>query len=94
MPSPGRQVSEMVGHADGAADEEGAGARHPADLPEGYHAPAGGQVWHDQLRESDRLPAGRGVIGLRQVDEMALRPGRGSRSESGRPRAWGCGARG
>jgi len=22
------------------------------------------------------LPAGRGVIGLRQVDEMALRPGR------------------
>ena len=53
-----------------------AGARHLVDLPEGYHAPAGGQARHDQVRIGDRLPSGRRVIGLRQVDEMVLRLGR------------------
>jgi len=78
MPSPGGQVSEMVGHADRCPQSGGvlAGARHLVDLPEGYHAPAGGQAWHDQVRIGDRLPSGRRVIGLRQVDEMVLRLGR------------------
>ncbi len=48
----------------------------------GYHAPAGGQAWHNQVQNGDELPSGRSVIGLRQVDEMALGPPFG-RSESG-----------
>ncbi|MCA1704738.1 MAG: hypothetical protein LC808_16330 [Actinobacteria bacterium] len=55
---------------------ERAGTRHLVDLPEGYHAPAGGQAWHDHGRTGDELPSGRRVIGLCQVDEMALWPGR------------------
>ena len=64
-------------HADRCPQSGGvlAGARHLVDLPEGYHAPAGGQAWHDQVRIGDRLPSGRRVIGLRQVDEMVLRLG-------------------
>ena len=77
MPSPGGQVSEMVGRADRCQQwGELAGARHLVDLPEGYHAPAGGQAWHDQVGIGDRLPSGRRVIGLRQVDEIVLRLGR------------------
>jgi len=44
--------------------------------PRGYHAPAGGQAWHDSIPDGGRSPSGRRVIGLRQVDEMTLRPGR------------------
>ena len=62
---------------------ERAGTRHLVDLPEGgYHAPAGGQAWHNQVQNGDELPSDRSVIGLRQVDEMALGPPFG-RSESG-----------
>ncbi|MCA1602851.1 MAG: hypothetical protein LC776_14875 [Acidobacteria bacterium] len=50
------------------------GTRHLVDLPRGYHAPAGGQAWHDHVQAGDELPSGRRVIELRQVDEMALRP--------------------
>ncbi|MCA1601905.1 MAG: hypothetical protein LC776_09780 [Acidobacteria bacterium] len=51
---------------------ERAGTRHLVDLPRGYHAPTGGQAWHDHVRTGDELPSGRRVIGLCQVDEMAL----------------------
>ena len=57
---------------------ERAGTRHLVDLPEGYHAPAGGQAWHNQVQNGDELPSGRSVIGLRQVDEMAAGSGSGS----------------
>ena len=56
-----------------AVGGELSGACHLVDLPEGYHAPTGGQAWHDQSGLGNRLPSGRRVIGLRQVDEMALR---------------------
>ena len=77
MSSPGGQVSEMVGRA-GRCQQSGgvSGACHLVDLPEGYHAPSGGQAWHDQPGLVTGCPSGRRVIGLRQVDEMALRPGR------------------
>ena len=53
-------------------------------FPEGYHAPAGGQAGHHQVQNRGKLPSDRRVIGLRQVDEMALRgPGRLVRANSG-----------
>jgi len=55
---------------------ERAGTRHLIDLPTGYHALAGGQAWRDHVRTDDGLPSGQRVIGLCQVDEMALWPGR------------------
>jgi len=60
----------------GASSEGGerAGTRHLVDLPKGYHAAAGGHAWHEQVPSSGRLPSGRRVIGLHQVDEMALGP--------------------
>ena len=67
----------MVGHADRWRERgEHAGTRHLVDLPRGYHALAGGQAWRDHVRTDDGLPSGQRVIGLRQVDEMALGPGR------------------
>jgi len=67
----------MVSHADQVrASGERAGTRHLVDLPRGYHVPAGGQAWRDHVWTGDELPSGRHVIGLCQVDEMALRPGR------------------
>jgi len=55
---------------------EHAGTRHLINLPRGYHALAGGQAWRDHVQTGDELPSGQRVIGLRQVDEMALGPSR------------------
>ena len=60
-----------------------AGARHLVDLPEGAITPsAGGKLTEARGGKVDTLPPADGVIGLRQVDEMALRPRR-ERSISG-----------
>ena len=83
-PSPGGQVSEMDRRAAGQQDSGGAaGARHLVDLPEGAITPsAGGKLTEARGGKVDTLPPADGVIGLRQVDEMALRPRR-ERSISG-----------
>ena len=52
---------------------ESAGARHLLDLPEGYHAAARGQAWVGDRQYRRGVPPSGGVIGLRQVEEMALR---------------------
>jgi hypothetical protein len=62
---PVRESGERVGYAPPHRPPEG-----------GYHALAGGQAWHDHVRTGAELPSGQRVIGLRQVDEMALGPGR------------------
>jgi len=68
---------------------ERAGTRRLVNLPRGYHAPAGGQGWHDHVRTGDELPSGRRVIGPCQVDEMTLWPGRlvGANPEPSHPPA-------
>jgi hypothetical protein len=45
-----------------AVGGELSGACHLVDLPEGYHAPTGGQAWHDQSGLGNRLPSGRRVM--------------------------------
>ena len=74
----------MDRRAAGQQDSGGAaGARHLVDLPEGAITPsAGGKLTEARGGKVDTLPPADGVIGLRQVDEMALRPRR-ERSISG-----------
>ena len=72
MSSPDRQVSEMVETAGTLRFVSGPNARHPLDLPEGYHTEPRG-VAHDPLASVKReghTPR-TCVIGRRQVEEMA-----------------------
>ncbi len=55
---------------------ERAGTRHLIDLPEGLSRAGRRASWRDHVRTDDGLPSGQRVIGLCQVDEMALWPGR------------------
>lgn len=49
MPSPGGQVSGMVPAVQVVRGEvDGWRARHPVDLPEGYHTARRAQAWHDR----------------------------------------------
>ena len=49
------------------------GACHPDDLPEGYHTPARGQSFARSAGGGvEGCPWGDRVVGLRQVDGMAL----------------------
>ena len=52
---------------------------------EGYHAVGRGQARRGTRRKSGTLPPADGVIGLRQVDEMALRPDEGGAFPSAPP---------
>ena len=55
-----------------------AGARHPVDLPEGYHTPARGQSFTTPAAGCvEGWPPGRRAVGLRQVDGMPREPGSG-----------------
>jgi hypothetical protein len=53
------------------------GARHLVNLPEGLSRHHRGQAWAAMYRSGTHVAAGDGAIGLRQVDEMALRLPRG-----------------
>ena len=75
MPSPGGQVSEMVPHSvRPPVGERGRQVRAISSTSQRAITPAPedkpGQVSASIVR---MLPSGAGVIGLRQVDEMALR---------------------
>ena len=75
MPSPGGQVSEMVGHGV-CPPSRGRGRRVRAISSTSQRAitPApGGKPGQARAGIVRMLPPGAGVIGLRQVDEMALR---------------------
>jgi hypothetical protein len=45
---------------------------HPDDLPKGYQTDPRGQAWQRPASCPQQLPPGVGLIGLRQVDGMAL----------------------
>jgi hypothetical protein len=51
MPSPGGQVSGMVG-TNAKPGRWGGGVWHPADLPEGYHTAPRGHAWPARVAES------------------------------------------
>ena len=78
----GRETDRLGSAAGWSAGRPWVRATSSTSQRGGYHAPAGGQAWHNQVQNGDELPSGRSVIGLRQVDEMALGPPFG-RSESG-----------
>jgi len=66
----------------GAARRRWLGARHLLDLPKGYHAAARGQARVEERRYRRGVPPSGGVIGLRQVEEMALRQSGGGAEHS------------
>lgn len=70
-------LAGRTGLGDGEPSRDGAlmwlSARHLLDLLKGYHAAARGQAWVEERRCRRGVPPSGGVIGLRQVEETALR---------------------
>jgi len=69
----GRSPRWSAVQGDASSRGELSGACHLVDLPKGYHAPVGGQAWHDQVQTATRV---------------ALRPERDRAAPGRRDGAW------